>query len=333
MQVIYILAVLGAFFGISAGFISQLTVTTQKLNEEYMKATEEYFTDIQQYVVDQVLSEHPDIQSSGVDLNNIFTEPTLQVSTTVTWPSLDFTTDAWQRPFTVYAVSAPYAFAAASGVATTQVWAVALVSSGPDLRVDEDLQTALDGAPNYLQTLNLDTVGGADSDDIVHTFTTMPAMFRTFNEVNDMFQKVIAQATNQYVQEYKTFLPEIRQFYFDNFDTFIDPDAGAGGFDTFLLSDANLFAWQEDPGLLADPDYPDMPASIDAMGMGDEIANALFPQMRMALNREAVAVADSDAEEARKRREASVAVDIVGDQELNWNIDLSYDLDGQFLLQ
>lgn len=265
MQSIGLLAIFGFMYGVVALFIasiSQSSMLHKALNEE---KTHEIFREIEFVVNDRILLDSATFEDHAAGFNiatmlsvqNVFPQTmgrTLQ----------EITYDPWGSEVQVRFADSTYAV---SGSAVAPISAIALLSPGPD-RVFQTTVPPQSAALTFRDVQRIEAATG--SDDIVHTFTTLSAMKRAWNQLDSVIEKAQGLAIYNYQQQMDEFQPTIDQYYVDNSSAIFD----AG----FSIDDSTLSIWQTgDPSQNLDPipvttaGYPRMPSSLNSIGMDEEV--------------------------------------------------------------
>lgn len=262
-----------AFFGMIGALISSLvntisqTAIQQKLLE--VQQVETMFKDVEHAVNVNIIGSQatllccPRIRginpTTGAPMTpNLEDESILEFTS---WTSEQLLTDPWGR--TIQVITQPvnkvadYIDNIDIGV-MAPVRAFAFVSLGPDRTIDADLANDIANVGSYRDVMQLGTAGAADSDDIVHVFSTRSSMQEVWDTAKRAHQVIVNVATDNYRQQYEGFLPTIQAQYANQFASSSFFSGGA-----FITNSASLTEqlnlWREDAAMLANASYPRMP--------------------------------------------------------------------------
>lgn len=268
MQALFYSAIFGFFYVILAGLISTISQSSMLVKQSQVSQAKEVFSDIEFVVNQKVLGDFMSLSSfdSSFDPSNMLENQPVFLESTG-WTKEQLTHDPWHSQVRV--VSVERMAALAPGV-EAPITAIALVSPGPDKQVGAALEASLTalnaGGGDYRDVLRLEA--SSASDDIVHTFSTLPAMRRNWKRINASVSTIKNLAEFSYYRQFLGFKDEIGDFYGANITTILASDpASQTNMDTLWLESTIPGV---NPISTTTAGYPKMPVSFEAIGATSE---------------------------------------------------------------
>jgi hypothetical protein len=287
MQAMIIFAMFGMLLAGVGQIVSGASETTQKFNLILQEQTTEYFNNIKTIIADDIIQNTMALAertSCGTDIYaSTRIEPYVclpQIAQTAVWPGSDNgRNDPWRTPITGVVKHARMPLYAGTGNAfEIPVSAFAFVSAGPDRQLGatllnqiNTLQSAANTAATLravqaIQSTHTDTHG---ADDIVVTFSTLPALNRRWDKVSQAFENIAQMSLRNYNSIFLNFQNELDSFYYSNVNNFIT----SGG---VSLSPNALSLWRSGAPLPPDMIRPDFnPGMFDNNVNGADARAAL----------------------------------------------------------
>lgn len=305
MQAIFILGMFGVFYTALAVLIAMVSTSSMKLKAERVDMVEAYFQDVEEAINEGYLSQNVDFTGVGLntasasgerlDMSAIESDKRMDnlIAPYVSWRPEEIQKDPWGTPYYYRAITQVTPIFASKDDATGHVGSVSaplvafmLVSAGPDRSFAdyddrEDVSsfpTSYDGIKRYTSPEN-----DAYADNIVHVFTTMEPMNKSWNYAKSLHDKTMNIIADHYKRQYEAFVDTISTEYYDNVEMFSggswrgnDPAPGCTSTYMNAWKDPNCnVAGVTDGNLTEHDDFPKMESDLDALGVSEEIGSGL----------------------------------------------------------